>query len=57
MNKAKYYLGICAVLNMTIELCLTFFFSFYGFWGIWLTFFRVDLSMLKQNIKCYPSYM
>lgn len=57
MNKAKYYLGICAVLNMTIELCLTFFFSFYGFWGIWLSFFRVDLSMLKQNIKCYPSYM
>lgn len=25
MNKAKYYFGSCAVLNMTTELCLTFY--------------------------------
>lgn len=57
MNKAKYYLGICAVLNMTTELCLTFYVFPCLLGNTVVSFFRVHFKVFKQIVKYYPSYM
>lgn len=51
MNKAKYYLGICAVLNMTIELCLTFFFFFLWLLGNMVVFFQGRFKHAQTEYK------
>lgn len=56
MNKAKYYLGICAVLNMTTALRLTFYVFPCLLGNMVVTFFRVHFKMCTQNVKYYPSY-
>lgn len=53
MNKVKYYLGICAVLNMTTELRLTLCFSMpSGEYGC--IFFQGTFQGVQTECKILP---